>query len=291
MLCGREPPGRPVIEYRARGPLVRHLTTVIVYIDLEHERYRQDPARRAQSLASRLEVKYRLEDLAGEACLLVRYPHASPALLRDVHARAVFVSDCSTDFEHYAEADLAGPRAIYREAAWPVLGFCAGCQLMAQTYGAPIGPLGPLAADVNGTARGEGAVGMANESGFMPVRVSKPHPLLAGLGLEPVVFQEHYWEVKALPEGFEAHAASRLCRLQVITDDRRRLYGTQFHPEAYDSEHPAGRRLLQNFLKLAGLGGASAFEGAGQHAADEVAAQEQEEQQRDGYGEQRGRHL
>ena len=247
---------------------------MIVYIDLEHERYRQDPVRRVQSLASRLDVKYRLEDLAGEACLLVRYPQASPALLQAVQARAVFVSGCSTDYEHYSEADLAGLRAIYRAAAWPVLGFCAGCQLMAQTYGASIGPLEPLSRDANDARQWTGTMVPASERGFMPVRVDKPHPLLDGLGPAPVVFQDHYWEVKTLPAAFETYAASQLCRVQVIADDRRRLYGTQFHPEAYDDAHPAGRRLLQNFLSLNGIGSRSAFEGAGQHAANEVAAQE-----------------
>lgn len=33
----------------------------------------------------------------------------------------------------------------------------------------------------------------------------------------------------------------------------RLLYGTQFHPEAYDEAHLDGKKLLQNFFRLAGV--------------------------------------
>ena len=33
----------------------------------------------------------------------------------------------------------------------------------------------------------------------------------------------------------------------------RVLYGTQFHPEAWQEEYPHGRQILLNFFRLAGV--------------------------------------
>ncbi len=224
---------------------------MIVYVDLEHDRLRQDPARWNASLARRLEVKYRLEDISGEPCLIVRYHRVSPALLESVSARAVLVSGCYTDFEHYAGSDLSGLRAVYRAAAWPTLGFCGGAQLMAQAHGADLGPLGPL--EAGGPIENEFASGMKQEQGFMPVTVQAQHPWLAGLGPAPEFFQNHYWEIKGAPAGFRVLAGSELCGIQALAHERLPLFGTQFHPELYDDAHPAGRDLIKNFFQLAGI--------------------------------------
>ena len=226
---------------------------MIVYVDLEHERYRQVPAQEQESLAGRLKVKYRLEDISGEPCLIVRYPQVSPQLLRDVNARAVLVSGCATDFEHYAEADLAGLRAVYRAAALPTLGFCGGLQLMAQTYGAPIDAMPPLAPGEPDPYQGAYAPGVHQERGFMPVRVHAAHPWFDGLGPQPVVYESHYWEVKSPPSGFCVLAESDLCGVQAMAHEQLPLFGTQFHPERYDDAHPDGRKLIENFFRLAGI--------------------------------------
>ena len=226
---------------------------MIVYIDLEHERVRRDPTRADESLARRLRVAYRLEDISGEPCMVVRYTRVSPELLREVKARAVLVSGCETDFEHYAEADLAGLRAVYRAAEWPTLGLCGGMQLMAQTLGAPIDAMPALAPGEADPYGGAYVPGVRQERGFMPVRVEAGHPWFDGLGDRPELFEAHYWEVKAPPPGFRVLAESDLCGIQALAHAELPLFGTQFHPEAYDDDHPAGRRLLENFFRLAGI--------------------------------------
>jgi GMP synthase-like glutamine amidotransferase len=215
---------------------------MIVYVDLEHEAQRRDPARAARLLAQRERARQRFEALAGQPCLLLPYPQATPERLSQLGAQAVLVSGCSpeVEFADYAVADLAGLAAIYRAAAWPLLGFCAGHQLLAQAYGSTIGPM-------------TGANGGSAEHGFLPVQLRGQHPLFAGVAGEPLVFQMHRWEVKAPPAGFAALAASPLCAVQALADDKRRLYGTQFHPEEYDDAHPAGRQVLENFFRLAGV--------------------------------------
>jgi len=236
---------------------------MIVYVDLEHDRLRQSPVQWEQSLARRLKHKYRFEDISGEPCLIVRYHRISPALLHELKARAVLVSGCSTDFEHYHENDLAGLRAVFREAAWPTLGFCGGHQLLAQTYGARIDAMGPASTaptrdGPNPFPEAGYTPGLKEEHGFMPVRVLAPHGLVEGLGAQPVVYESHYWEVKSPPDGFRVYAESGLCAIQIMAPlgEAQPLFGTQFHPEEYDEAHPDGRRLLVNFFRMAGLAAA-----------------------------------
>lgn len=231
---------------------------MLVYVDLEHESLQQDAAHWERVLARRLQAKYRFEDMTHDHCLIVRYSHVSPALLHELKARAVVISGCDSEFESYSDSSLSGLRAVYHAAEWPTLGLCAGMQLMAQAYGGSIGAMG-LAGNES-AAQGPSPFpevgyipGSKEEHGFKPISVHTPHSLFEGLGQQPVVYESHYWEVKSCPAGFQVCAASDPCPIQVMVHKSRPLFGTQFHPEAYDETHPDGRRLLVNFFRLAGL--------------------------------------
>ncbi len=226
---------------------------MIIYVDLEHEQVAETPAWE-ESFANRLKIQYRLEDISGEPCLIQRYFHITPGLLRTLNPRAVIISGCATEITYYEEAKLAGLRQVLRDAAQPILGFCAGEQLMAQTYGVEIAPMGPLAAgQPDPYPEWDYGQGMRRERGFTPVRVLEPHPLLEGLGPAPVLFESHFWEVKTMPAGFRLAATTDLCPVQMIVHESRPLFGTQFHPEQYEAGHPDGRRFLANFFRLIGL--------------------------------------
>lgn len=226
---------------------------MFVYVDLEHERVKRlDPDAWTRSLADRLREKYRLERIAGDSCLVVRYRDVSPALVHRVRARAVVVSGCYTDFEHYTDESLVGLRAIFREAAWPLLGICGGHQLLAQAHSGEIGPMGELppgAPDPYAGIEPRGyQPGMKQERGFMPILVDNAHPLFTGFDHKPLFLQSHYWEVKTAPEGFRVPAASDLCAIQAIVHPKLPLLGVQFHPERYNDDYPDGRQLLKNFF-------------------------------------------
>lgn len=223
---------------------------MLVYVDLEHDHLQQQPELWEKSLAWRMKAKYRLEELSGDLCLIVRYDRVNPSLLRELNVEAVVVSACITDFKHYSEKSLTGLRAIYRAATQPIFGICAGMQLLAEAYGAEIGPLGPLAPGEPDPYHGAYLPGLKQERGFMPVQVNTSHRLFAGLPAQPTFFQAHYWEVKALPPGFRALAESDLCRVQAIAHRDQPLFGVQFHPEEYDEAHQDGRKVLENFLAL-----------------------------------------
>ena len=75
--------------------------------------------------------------------------------------------------------------------------------------------------------------------------------LFAGLAPRLQVFSSHEDEVTSLPAGFRVLASSRECRVEAIAAADRPWWGTQFHPEAWDHDHPAGRAVVERFFELA----------------------------------------
>ncbi len=118
---------------------------MIVLIDNEHA-WGYTQAWGEMLMAARVRIKYRLEDITGEPCLIVRYTHVSPELLQALNVRAVFVSGNGTDADQYSAADQEGLRRVFQAKTWPTFGFCGGFQVMAEAYGAPLERIGPLAA-------------------------------------------------------------------------------------------------------------------------------------------------
>lgn len=116
----------------------------------------------------------------------------------------------------------------------PVLGICYGLQLLAHTLGGRVTPAqereyGAATIQVTGTAAGA-------ES-----------QLFAGLPAALNVWMSHGDRVEQLPDGFLAVAHSGNSPLAAVADEKRRLYGIQFHPEVVHTPH--GRDLLANFVK------------------------------------------
>ncbi|MBL8055280.1 MAG: hypothetical protein JNK29_01215 [Anaerolineales bacterium] len=229
---------------------------MIIFVDLEHECVAATPAWE-ESFARRLRIQYRLEDIAGEPCLTQRYFHVTPALVHALNPRAVVISGCATEITYYDEAKLAGLRQVLRDAAQPILGFCGGLQLMAQTYGVEIAPMGPLApGQPDPYPEWDYGQGMRRERGFMPVQACAPHPLWDGLGATPLMFESHFWEVKSVPAGFQLAGTTAMCPVQLLVHESKPLYATQFHPEAYEDGYEDGRRFLANFFRMIGAPGA-----------------------------------
>ena len=220
---------------------------MIVYVDIEHARVKEDKKKWEAHLARALNIKLALEEVSEEPCLIVRYEKISPHFLNDVRAKAVIVSGNQTEFQHYSEEDLAGLRAIFKQATRPTVGFCGGAQMMAETFGS-------RAAAIDETATGDMMDGnwkeRTHESGYLQVRKTAPHPLFDGLGDDMTFMEAHYWEIKEVPEGFETFAETDITPIQFMAHKDMPLFGTQFHPETFDDEHTDGRKFLENFFKL-----------------------------------------
>ncbi|MBC2242864.1 glutamine-hydrolyzing GMP synthase [Listeria booriae] len=140
-----------------------------------------------------------------------------------------------------------GPNSVYDEGAFrcdedlfemgiPILGICYGMQLMTNHFAGKVEP----AKD--------------REYGKASIDVEKPSRLFAGLPTDQIVWMSHGDLVVAEPAGFEVTATSASCPIAAITNEDRKMYGVQFHPEVRHSVH--GNELLKNFaLNICGCKG------------------------------------
>ncbi len=138
--------------------------------------------------------------------------------------------------------DAASPRAPQKvfELGVPVLGICYGQQVMITQLG----------------GRVEG--GHHREFGRAYVQPAGAHTsdqLFAGLFSEgrEEVWMSHGDRVTDLAPGFEVIGTSPGAPYAMIGDTDRNFYAVQFHPEVHHT--PNGRRILENFTRLAGFTG------------------------------------
>ncbi|MBP3704605.1 MAG: glutamine-hydrolyzing GMP synthase, partial [Clostridia bacterium] len=126
--------------------------------------------------------------------------------------------------------EAASPRceAAVLELGIPVLGICYGDQLMAYLAG------GEVTRAENSSEYGKTTVYTENS------------PLFEGIPQESICWMSHTDFVKTPPKGFRTIAHTDKCPCAAMSDDERKLYGVQFHPEV---THTAfGKQMLHNFL-------------------------------------------
>ena len=171
------------------------------------------------------------------------YSDVSLKRVNELHPLHIILSGQSNPWTDYAPGSLDGARDVIRQAAQPILGICGGHQQVALSYGATVDVMRRV---TPGTTGYEGCL---KERGFYPV-AHDGSELFAGLPPEIIVWHSHYDEVKNLPDGFRNLARSENCAIQAMRHPTRPLFTVQFHPELFTDEHPAGRRVLENFLSL-----------------------------------------
>jgi GMP synthase (glutamine-hydrolysing) len=245
---------------------------VICFVSLEHDSWLENLEMRNSHYLHLMDVKLKLEALAGRPCLVRRYTEVTPQGLQGLGIEALVISGNGTDWPEYDSADLAGLQDVIRGATLPILGLCGGHQLIAMAHGAPVDsmrPLRPGEPDVTDLS----APGYLKEWGFMPVEVVKPDPLFDELDAAPVFLEVHHCEIKELPAGFDNLACTPDCAIQVLKQRGKPVYSTQFHPESYTESagdrrnplvnlvypdgypeaRPDGRALIANFFRIAGV--------------------------------------
>lgn len=194
-------------------------------------------------------LKRKVQDMTSLPCILVHYSEISWKEFAGSHVKAILLMAQRKRMNNELQAVMA---AFIRDNRIPMIGFCGGQQMIAEAFGgvtSPMRKLKPGEPDPNPKYY----PGRFKEWGFMPVRIVKRDPIFAGFGPELVVREMHAFEVTRLPAEFEVLASSDECKLEMIKHRDRLLYGTQFHPEAYDEAHLDGKKLLQNFFHLAGV--------------------------------------
>jgi GMP synthase (glutamine-hydrolysing) len=170
---------------------------------------------------------------AGVYCEIVPFDKAEAALA-SARPRAIILSGGPASVTD--DSTPRAPRAVF-EAGVPVLGICYGEMTMAAQLGGKV----------------EG--GHHREFGRADIVIEKESPLLAGLGAighrEPV-WMNHGDKITAMPPGFSVVATSENSPFAVIADEKRRLYGIQFHPEV--AHTPRGATIYKNFVTgIAGI--------------------------------------
>ncbi|MFH0926994.1 MAG: GMP synthase subunit A [Candidatus Micrarchaeota archaeon] len=112
-----------------------------------------------------------------------------------------------------------------------ILGICFGHQLIAHIFGAQV------------------QKGSSGEYGISEVEIDKKHPLFEGVPKKIKVWESHFDEIKSMPSEFEILAHSQTCKIEAFAHKSKPIYGVQFHPEVWHTEH--GEKILENFLNLA----------------------------------------
>ena len=132
-----------------------------------------------------------------------------------------------------------GPNSVYNPASphfdpavqnlgIPNLGICYGDQLMAFMAGGEVS-----------------SAESASEYGKTVLTVME-HTLFNGIPKESICWMSHTDHVSKVPPGFVTIAVTSRCHCAAMGDDKRKLYGVQFHPEVRHTEY--GKHMIGNFL-------------------------------------------
>ncbi len=132
-----------------------------------------------------------------------------------------------------------GPNSVYDgnsphydkeilNAGIPVLGICYGCQLIAWMA--------------------DGVIESANDvSEYGKTEITaKGGALFEGVPEKSICWMSHTDYISRAPEGFEITAVTDNCPCAALADEKRMIYGVQFHPEVTHTEY--SKRMLRNFL-------------------------------------------
>ena len=110
----------------------------------------------------------------------------------------------------------------------PILGICYGMQMESRFLG------------------GRVSKSRRREYGYSGLSQKVKNTLFIGVPKRFSVWMSHGDKVTALPKGFKIIGNTQNSRIAAMADDRRRIYGVQFHPEVAHTAY--GKRIFENFL-------------------------------------------
>ena len=112
----------------------------------------------------------------------------------------------------------------------PILGICYGHQILAKKFG------------------GKVKISKTREFGFAQIKSDKRCPLTQNFfkNKNNSVWMSHQDIVTKIPSGFKRIASTQNSKFAIISNEKRKLYGVQFHPEVTHTEN--GKIILSNFV-------------------------------------------
>jgi GMP synthase (glutamine-hydrolysing) len=127
--------------------------------------------------------------------------------------------------------------AVVFELGVPVLGICYGMQTMAEQLGGKV-------EGVDHREFGYAQVRARGHSSLL--RNIEDHTTPEGYGMLDV-WMSHGDQVTALPPGFTLIASTETALIAGMSDEERRFYGLQFHPEVTHTRQ--GKRIIERFVR------------------------------------------
>jgi len=109
----------------------------------------------------------------------------------------------------------------------PILGICYGMQITAQTLG------------------GNVITAPKGEYGKVEIEYSD-HPLFEGIKKKGICWMSHTDQVERVGAGFKVIAKTKNTPIAAIANDKKKIYGLQFHPEVVHSVQ--GLDIMHNFI-------------------------------------------
>lgn len=186
------------------------------------------------------------QELSGQDFLVKRYYEVSARFLEDhPEITGVILSGCNCKWDNMYFDIFEGVFDLVRNAKIPVLGICAGHQLIAMAYGAAV-----RRCDFG-----------KEERFFTEMEMLKESPLTEGIEGNVYAFEFHNCAVMEVPEGCERLMTSKKTYIQAFKRIGEHKYGVQFHPEldkeasdpmfrADASKELSGTKILSNFLAI-----------------------------------------
>ncbi|MBR2391796.1 MAG: glutamine-hydrolyzing GMP synthase [Clostridia bacterium] len=151
---------------------------------------------------------------------------------------------CTTSAEKIKEINpigiifTGGPLSAFAEFAYkidekvfelgiPILGICYGMQITAHTLGGNVCPA------------------PKGEYGKVEIEYAD-HPLFKGIKKKGICWMSHQDYVEKLGKGFVGIAKTASTPFAAMANDKKKIYGLQFHPEVVHSEQ--GLDIMHNFI-------------------------------------------
>ncbi|MEF9603728.1 glutamine-hydrolyzing GMP synthase [Paracoccus sp. PXZ] len=170
-------------------------------------------------------------------CEIHPFNAVDDAFLKDFAPQAVILSGGPASVTQ-ADSPRA-PQGLF-DMGVPVFGICYGQQVMMEQLGGRVE---------------SGHHAEYGRAFIAPAEGHKGDGIFSGLfetGREEV-WMSHGDRVTQLAPGFEVIGTSPNAPFAMIADEARKFFAVQFHPEVHHT--PNGRRMLENFVRMAGFSG------------------------------------
>jgi len=170
--------------------------------------------------------------------------------IRETNVFSLVVSNCISieDIHEINPKGIilsGGPNSVYEQNApkcdekiftlgIPILGICYGMQLMVKELGGSVSEATKKA-----------------EYGRAPINIDLECDLLSEVKDKSIMWMSHGDSINFLPDGFKKIAHTENTLHAAISNDVKKLFGVQFHPEVIHSEF--GMTVIKNFVyKISG---------------------------------------